>query len=164
MAAQFHFNFHQSKGVSIPFQAAVSSPLVPLQKPECWTPGPLCTPRVRGRFLLQFAGPSVSTTATILTELSQFPYLPYIHFKVILQSMTIIFVTLQYTLRRAAQANTSSAPVHCPNMQFSLPYYFTLTQFETATLNLSFSFRFFILKILQTCIKHNFHIPTLFSY
>jgi hypothetical protein len=96
----------------------------------------------KGRLLFQFAGPTVSTTATTLTELSRFPYLPNIHFNIILQSMTIIFVTLQYTLQRAAQANALSAPVHCPNIQFSFPYYFTLTHSKTANLKLSFLFRF----------------------
>jgi hypothetical protein len=66
---------------------------------------------------------SFSTTATKLTELSKFLYLPDIHFNIILQSMTIIFVTVQYTLRRAPQANTSSTPVRGPNMQFSFPYF-----------------------------------------
>ena len=76
--------------------------------------------------------------------------------------MTIIFVTLQYTLRRTAHANTSSAPVHCPNMQLS--FHTILLSLQARNFEVVFFIQIFILKILQACIKHNFHIPTLFSY
>lgn len=148
--------------LSIPFQDAVSSPPVPLQKPECWTPEPLCAPRVRERRLLQLSGPSVPQPLNWLSYPSSSIYL--ISTLILFFNRWLLFLWLSSTHYEGLHKLTPPLLQYVALICSFLFHTFYGNLIQDRNFEDVFFLHIFILNILQARIKYNFHIPTLFSY